>query len=75
MEEILQKLIEENQLKLQRYNKEFAELNHKISFCRKHKFEVEAEWLFQRRVVVKDIILDYNDMVKKLAEILNDWNS
>lgn len=75
MEEILQQLIDKNQIKLIKYNDEFTTLNHKISFCREHKFDVEAELLFQKRIAIKDVISDYNDAIDSLQQILNNWNS
>lgn len=75
MEEILQKLIEEHELNLNKYTTERDTRIAKMQFLNEHKFMHELEHLRTQKDAVSDIFYDYRKAIEDLRKILNDWNS
>lgn len=75
MEEILQKLIEEHELNLNKYAIECSTRIAKMQFLNEHKFMHELEHLQTQKDAVSDIFYDYRKAIEDLRKILNDWNS
>lgn len=75
MEEKLNEILEENEIKLISYEKELAEIKHKLKFLEEHNFMHEYNWLQAQQLEIVGIFHDYERGMKEIRELLNKWNS
>ena len=75
MEEKLNEILEQAEIKLISYEKDVQLLNSEIEFLMKHKFYKELDHVKTSRNSKVELFEDYRETVRKTRDLLNKWNS
>ena len=75
MEEKLQEILNEYEKQITRYETQITDLEARMQFCMKHKFEEELRIARVKFDILNMAIYRWRNMHKTIQELLNKWLS